>query len=99
MRKIDIRRVAGPVSRLAREARHEPVILTTRGRPDVALVSVRDADWETLTVATSPKFLRIVEKSRASLRKKGGIPIEEMRARLLRPKDKVSRRTAARRSL
>jgi hypothetical protein len=48
----------------------------------VALTPVRKADWESIAIATNPKFLAIVERSRASHKRGTGISTAEMRRRL-----------------
>jgi hypothetical protein len=49
-----------------------------------ALISVEGADWETLSLSLNPKFLRIIERSRKSLRSKGGLTLEQLQAKLSR---------------
>ena len=41
-----------------------------------------NADSESVTLSTHPKFLAILERSLARLKTEGGIPAEEMRRRL-----------------
>ena len=47
-----------------------------------ALVSVENADLETITLSTNPQFIAMIERSRARQRAEGGISSEEMRRRL-----------------
>jgi hypothetical protein len=58
------------------------VVVTRRGKPILAVTPIRKGDWESLAVATSPKFLAIVERSRASHKPGTGISTAEMRRRL-----------------
>jgi hypothetical protein len=53
----------------------------------LALTPVR-GDWESIAVATNPKFMEIVGRSRASLAAGKGITTVEMRRRL-RPRSKA----------
>ena len=64
------------------EVDKEPVIVTSKGRPIAALVSIENADLETVSLSTNPKFLELIERSRARQRAEGGISSEEMRRRL-----------------
>jgi antitoxin (DNA-binding transcriptional repressor) of toxin-antitoxin stability system len=41
-------------------ARKVPVVLTVNGRPVVALMPLRDGDWERLVLAAHPAFRRIL---------------------------------------
>jgi len=59
-----------------------PVIVTVEGRPVAALVSIENTDLETASLSTNPEFIKLIERSRASVRAEGGIPSDEMRRRL-----------------
>jgi len=39
-------------------------------------------DWDTVSLSTNPKFLELIERSRARQRAEGGISADEMRRRL-----------------
>jgi prevent-host-death family protein len=56
-----------------------PVIVTSKGRPIAALVSIENADLETVSLSTNPQFLELIERSRARARKEGTISASEMR--------------------
>jgi hypothetical protein len=43
---------------------------------------IRNADEETVTLSTNRKFMKIIERSRARVKKQGGIPAGELRRRL-----------------
>ncbi len=47
-----------------------------------ALVSISNADIETLSLSTHPRFIALIERSRAKQEAEGGISTEEMRRRL-----------------
>ena len=66
----------------AAEVDKEPVIVTSKGKPIAALVSIENADLETVSLSTNPKFLELIERSRARQRAEGDISSEEMRRRL-----------------
>lgn len=66
----------------ARDVSKEPMILTVGGKPIAALVSVENADLETTTLSTHPRFIALIERSRARQRAEGGISSAEMRRRL-----------------
>jgi len=60
----------------------EAVVVASDGKPVAALMPIEDADMETISLSTNPKFLRIIERSRKRQQKGGGISSEEMRKRL-----------------
>jgi hypothetical protein len=45
-----------------------------------------NADIETVSLSNNPKFLNLIERSRARQKSEGGISTEEMRRRLEKPK-------------
>jgi len=53
-----------------------------RGKPFAAVVPIRNADEETVTLSTNRKFIKIIERSRARVKKEGGISAGELRRRL-----------------
>jgi prevent-host-death family protein len=65
----------------AEEIEAGPLVLTSHGKPVAALVSIQNADLETVSLSTNCQFLELIERSRARLRAEGGISSEEMRRR------------------
>ena len=77
--KVD---ATAPLAEFAAEVEKEPVIVTSKGKPIAALVSIENADIETVSLSTNPKFLELIERSRVRHHAEGGIPSKEMRRRL-----------------
>jgi prevent-host-death family protein len=88
MKTVEMADAVSPLAEYAAKASAETVVVTRRGRPVAALVSVDGTDMETLSLATNPDFLAIIERSRARSPAGSGISTEEMRRRL------AARRTA-----
>lgn len=82
MKILEMAKATAPLAEYARDVNREPVILTVRGKPIAALVSIENADLETITLSTHPQFIALIERSRARQRAEGGISGEEMRRRL-----------------
>lgn len=82
MKKIEMAKASGPLSEYAREARKNPIIVVSKGKPIAAVVPIRNADVETVSLSTNRKFLAIIERSRSRQKKEGGIPSTEIRRRL-----------------
>jgi prevent-host-death family protein len=59
----------------------EAVVVTSDGKPVAALMPLEDADMETISLSTNPKFLRIIERSRKRQREEGSISSDQMRRR------------------
>lgn len=76
---------------LARLAENEPIILTREGQPLVSVKGLSGSDWESVSLANDPTFIAIIEESRQSYRKQGGISLTEIREELgLRKRRKTS---------
>jgi prevent-host-death family protein len=71
-----------PLSEYARKVKKEPFIITKEGKPVAALVSLVNADMETVSLSNNPKFIRLIERSRTRQKTEGGISAKEMRRRL-----------------
>ncbi len=80
MKTIDVAEATDTLSDYARKGLKEALVVTRRGKPLLALTPIRRGDWERIAVATNPKFLAIIERSRKSHRP--GRSTEEMRRRL-----------------
>jgi antitoxin (DNA-binding transcriptional repressor) of toxin-antitoxin stability system len=59
-----------------------PVVVTSGGQPMAALAPIKNADLETVGLATDRQFIELIEHSRARALSEGGISSEEMRQRL-----------------
>ncbi len=77
--KVD---ATGSLADYAAEIGKGTVIVTDQGQPVAALVPIDNADLETAALSTNPQFLALIERSRARVRKEGGISSEEMRRRV-----------------
>ncbi len=81
MKTIDVADANGTLSEYARKGLREPLVVTRRGKPVLTLSPVK-GDWESLAVASNPKFQAIVKRSRAAHAAGKGFPVEELRRRL-----------------
>jgi transcription elongation factor len=52
------------------------------GKPFAAVIPIRNADEETVALSTNRKFMTIIDRSRARIKKAGGISATELRRRL-----------------
>jgi PHD/YefM family antitoxin component YafN of YafNO toxin-antitoxin module len=82
MKKIELAKASAPLSEYAVEAEKDPIIVLRRGKPMAAVIPLRNTDEETVALSTNKNFLKIIEKSRAKLKKHGGISPKELRRRL-----------------
>ena len=82
MTKIELAKASAPLSEYAVEAEKDPIVVLRRGKPMAAVIPLRNTDEETVALSTNKNFLKIIEKSRAKLKKHGGISPKELRRRL-----------------
>jgi prevent-host-death family protein len=82
MTKVELKKASGSLAKYAQKARKGPIIVVKAGKPFAAVVSIRNADNETVSLSMNRKFLAIVERSRSRLKKEGGISSGEIHRRL-----------------
>ncbi len=76
---------------VAEMAKAGPVILTRNGKPLAAVRDLSHSDWESISLANNPRFQALVEESRRSFQKQGGIRLEDLREELGLPAKPRSR--------
>jgi antitoxin (DNA-binding transcriptional repressor) of toxin-antitoxin stability system len=86
MKTVEVERATLPLSDYAKKVKKEPVIVTKGGMPVAALVSISNADIETVALSSNQKFIALIERSRKRKKAEGGSSAEEMRRRLNKPK-------------
>jgi prevent-host-death family protein len=84
MKTVEVPSENKQLRRMVKQAQNDPLVLTQRGKPVAALVSVEGVDQETLSLSTNPKFLRILRKSFQELDRGLRITMAEMRRRVTR---------------
>jgi hypothetical protein len=82
MTRVELKKATGPLSEYAERARKDPVVVFKRGKPFAAVIPIRNADEETLALSTSRKFLKVIARSRARVKKEGAISADKLRRRL-----------------
>jgi prevent-host-death family protein len=81
MKVIDKSDATATLAEYASQIENGPVIVTSEGRPVAALVPLDNTDLESISLGTNPKFLDLIERSRARVKAEGGIPDDQMRAK------------------
>jgi prevent-host-death family protein len=97
MKTLELRDAIGSLAEYVRAVGQEPVIVSLKGKPVAALISIQNADWETATLSTNPEFLALIRSSRIRQEKEGGLSNTEMRRRLGQASKGLTRRAPARR--
>jgi antitoxin (DNA-binding transcriptional repressor) of toxin-antitoxin stability system len=94
MRTVEISEAADSLTEYGRGKRGETWVLMRRGRPVAAVVPLDNEDYFSMRLANDPRFIALIERSRASYKATGGISLAEMRRKygILKPR----RRSASR---
>jgi antitoxin (DNA-binding transcriptional repressor) of toxin-antitoxin stability system len=86
MKTVEFTKATLPLSDYTKKVKKEPFIIAKEGKPVAALVSITNADIETVSLSNNPKFIALIERSRSRQKAEGGFSTEEMRRRLEKPK-------------
>ncbi len=82
MKSLGIKQATAPLAEYVRAVGDGPVIVSVKGKPVAALISLANTDWETVRLSSHPAFLALIQRSRARQKKEGGISSSELRRRL-----------------
>lgn len=79
MKEIELSSAVRPLADYAMELGDEVLVVMKRRRPIAAVVPLRNVDRESVALSFNPKFLAIVEKSRADMAAGRTFTMEEVR--------------------
>jgi PHD/YefM family antitoxin component YafN of YafNO toxin-antitoxin module len=82
MKIVEIAEANEILAKYASGLTEEPVIIISNGQPIAALVTLENVDMETISLSTNPRFIELIERSRAQRHSEGGVSSAEMRRRL-----------------
>ena len=82
MKVVPLEQTTLTMTDLAELVKEGPVILTRDGQPLLAVKDVSGSDWESVSLASNPRFMALIEESRRSYRENGGISLGEVRREL-----------------
>ena len=79
VKEVPLSEVKDDLSRYLREAGKRQIVITRHGKPAGVLIGFEsDDDWFDYRLENDPRFLRRVEKARASLRAGRGVKLEDV---------------------
>ncbi len=82
MKVVPMEENAMTVPELAELVKEGTVILTRNGQPLLAVKDVSGSDWESVSLASNPRFMAIIDESRRSYKETGGVGLDELRREL-----------------
>ena len=84
MKTLEIANANRILSDYAKDLGDEILILTSNKRPIAAIVSLKNVDLESLSLSTSPEFMKIIEKSRHEFKVGKQLSLEKMHKEVLK---------------
>lgn len=79
MKRVPLSEVKDQLSKYLRLANEEEIVITRHGKPAGVLIGFKDEDdWFEYRLEHDPRFLRRIEEARASLRRREGVPFEDL---------------------
>ena len=79
MKTLEMKQATGDLASYAAQVRREPVVVTDQGRPVMAPMSIENADMESVSLSTDPRFIALIARSRALCKPGMGIPLAEIK--------------------
>jgi len=79
MREVPLSEVKDDLSRYLREAEKREIVITRHGKPAGVLIGFEsEDDWLEYRLESDPRFLRRIERARASIRAGRGVRLEDV---------------------
>jgi hypothetical protein len=82
MKTLEIKKATKALADYAKSIDRGALLVLRNGKPLAVLSSAKGMDAESIALANNPKFVAIIEKSRARYEAEGGVSLEEVRQRL-----------------
>jgi prevent-host-death family protein len=94
MKTLEMKEATGELASYERQVRRGPVVVTRRGKPIMALVSIENVDLETMSLSTDARFMVLIQRSRALYKAGTGTSLAEIKRKyaIKRPKRTRPRR-------
>ena len=80
MKTVDVTQSAKALEESFAQDVPAPLIITRDGKPLAVLLPTEGADIESIQLSFDPKFLELIQESRLSYVREGGIALEEVEA-------------------
>ena len=98
MKILELEKASKPMADYASELGSDSLVITSTNKPVAALVSIKDADRESVALGLSPEFGKIIRRARAEVKKGKIFSLKQIKEELLSDKAETGRlRTGARR--
>jgi len=91
MKTLELRKASRTLADYAANLGAESIVVTSNKKPVAALVSLKDLDRESLSLSLDPKFLRIIRRARAEVRRGEVYSLEQVKREMLIAADAANR--------
>jgi len=82
MKEVPLSEVKDDLSHFLREAEKQEIVITRHGKPAGVLIGFEsEDDWFDYRLENDPRFLRRIEKARASIRAGRGVHLEDVESK------------------
>ena len=79
VKEVPLSEIKDDLSRFLREAETQDIVITRHGKPAGVLIGFEsEEDWFEYRLEHDPRFLRRIERARASLRAVPGVRLEDL---------------------
>ncbi len=79
MKVLEKNQAQASLSEYVDQIDYEPIIVQIHGKPVAVLMSLEDADWETISLSLNPQFLSIIQRSRLRDKTEGRVSSKVVR--------------------
>ncbi len=83
MRTLEIEKASRPLADYAAELGSESLVITSNKKPVAALLSLKDADRESLALSLSPVFARLIRRARAEAKRGKVYSLQQVKNEML----------------
>jgi prevent-host-death family protein len=82
MKEVPLSEMKDDLSHFLREAEKQEIVITRHGKPAGVLIGFEsEDDWFDYRLENDPRFLRHIEKARASVRAGRGVRLEDVESK------------------
>jgi prevent-host-death family protein len=79
VKEVSLSKIKDDLSRFLREAETQEIVITRHGKPAGVLIGFEsEEEWFEYRLEHDPRFLRRIERARASLRAGRGVKLEDL---------------------
>jgi PHD/YefM family antitoxin component YafN of YafNO toxin-antitoxin module len=82
VKTLELKNASKPLADYAAKLGVEGLVITSRKKPVAALVSLKDADLEGLSLSMNPAFLEIIRQARAEIRRGKVVSLKQIKQAL-----------------